>query len=246
MNASLSIKGKVLAVVAAAALALAAAGSAVAAPGGGGGGGHAGGGGFHGGGGGGYRGGGYGGYRGGYGGRGYYGGRYYGGYRGYGYGWRGGCCGWGWGWGLGLGVGLGWSLAVLPYGYSTYWWGGVPYYYANNNYYVWDGGANAYEAVDPPSGLTSTAPPASTVGNAPATTAGPTGTWTDLYAYPKGGQSMEQQTKDRDECHKWAVGQTGYDPSQPSPSDTQDLMAKRQGYLRAEGACLEARNYSVK
>ena len=167
------------------------------------------------------------------------------GYRG-GYGWRGGCCGWGWGWGLGLGVGLGWSLAVLPYGYSTYWWGGVPYYYANNNYYVWDGGANAYEAVDPPSGLTSTAPPASTGGNAPATTAGPAGTWTDLYAYPKGGQSMEQQTRDRDECHKWAVGQTGYDPSQPSPSDTQDLMAKRQGYLRAEGACLEARNYSVK
>jgi hypothetical protein len=134
----------------------------------------------------------------------------------------------------------------LPYGYSTYWWGGVPYYYANNNYYVWDGGANAYEAVDPPSGLTSTAPSASTVGNAPATTAGPSGTWTDLYAYPKGGQSMEQQTRDRDECHKWAVGQTGYDPSQPSPSDTQDLMAKRQGYLRAEGACLEARNYSVK
>ena len=246
MNASLStMKGKVLAVAAAAALALATIGSAVAAPGGGGGGGHAGGGGFHGGGGG-YRGGGYGGYRGGYGGRGYYGGRYYGGYRGYGYGWRGGCCGWGWGWGLGLGVGLGWSLAVLPYGYSTYWWGGVPYYYANNNYYVWDGGANAYEAVDPPSGLTSTAPPASTGGNAPATTAGPAGTWTDLYAYPKGGQSMEQQTRDRDECHKWAVGQTGYDPSQPSPSDTQDLMAKRQGYLRAEGACLEARNYSVK
>ena len=56
---------------------------------------------------------------------------------------------------------------------------------------------------------------------------------------------MEQQTKDRDECHKWAVGQTGYDPLE-STSDTKDLMAKREGYLRAEGACLEARNYSVK
>jgi hypothetical protein len=133
----------------------------------------------------------------------------------------------------------------LPYGYSTYWWGGVPYYYANNNYYVWDSGANVYEAVDPPSGLTTTATPGASAaaGNAPATI----GTWTDLYAYPKGGQSMEQQTKDRDECHKWAVGQTGYDPSQPaSSSNAQDLMAKRQGYLRAEGACLEARNYSVK
>jgi hypothetical protein len=132
----------------------------------------------------------------------------------------------------------------LPYGYSTYYWGGVPYYYANNNYYVWDGGANAYEAVQPPDGLTSTQQPSSAAtGNGPPPSA--TGTWTDLYAYPKGGQSMEQQTKDRDECHTWAVGQTGYDPSQPT-SATQDLMAKRQGYLRAEGACLEARNYSVK
>jgi hypothetical protein len=249
MNANLSVvKGKVIAVAAAAALALATAGSALAAPGGGGGGGHAGGGGgFHGGGGG-FHGGGYGGYRGGYGGRGYYGGgRYYGGYRG-GYGWRGGgCCGWGWGWGLGLGVGLGWGLAALPYGYSTYWWGGVPYYYANNNYYLWDSSANSYEAVEPPSGLTSTPSPGGAQGgNAPAMTSGPAGTWTDLYAYPKGGQSMEQQTKDRDECHKWAVGQTGYDPAQPAPTDSQDLMVKRQGYLRAEGACLEARNYSVK
>jgi hypothetical protein len=242
MSARFSIvKGSLVAV--AAVLALATAGAALAAPGGGGG--HAGGGGFHGGGGGfhggggGYRGGGYGGYRGGYGHGGYYGGRYYGGYRGYGgWGWRGGgwgCCGWGWG--------LGWSLAVLPFGYATYWWGGVPYYYANNYYYVWDSGAGAYEAVEPPEGLTSTPPSAATAGNVPG--ASPTGTWTDLYAYPKGGQSTEQQTKDRDECHKWAVGQTGYDPSQP-PTDAKDLMAKREGYLRAEGACLEARNYSVK
>ena len=239
MSARFSIvKGSLVAV--AAVLALATADAALAAPGGGGGGGHAGGGGFHGGGGG-VHGGGYGGYRGGYGRGGYYGGRYYGGYRGYGgWGWRGGgwgCCGWGWG--------LGWSLAVLPFGYATYWWGGVPYYYADNNYYIWDSGAGAYEAVEPPAGLTSTAQPgAAPAGNAPG--ASPTGTWTDLYAYPKGGQSMEQQTKDRDECHKWAVGQTGYDPAQPPPTDTKDLMAKRQGYLRAEGACLEARNYSVK
>jgi hypothetical protein len=135
----------------------------------------------------------------------------------------------------------------LPYGYSTYWWGGVPYYYANNNYYLWDSSANSYEAVEPPSGMTSTPPPGGAqAGNVPPTSGGPAGTWTDLYAYPKGGQSMEQQTKDRDECHKWAVGQTGYDPGQPAPTDSQDLMVKRQGYLRAVGACLEARNYSVK
>jgi hypothetical protein len=223
----------------AAVLAFAAAGSALAAPGGGGGGGHAGGGGggFHGGGGG-YRGGGYGGYRGGYGGRGYYGGRYYGGYRGYygGYGWRG-----GWGWGC-CGVGLGWYLPVLPLGYATYWWGGVPYYYANNSYYTWDGGAGQYEAVEPPEGLTTTP----TAGSTPAAGNRPAGTWTDLYAYPKGGQSMEQQTKDRDECHKWAVAQTGFDPTQPPSTDAREAAVKREGYLRAEAACLEGRNYSVK
>jgi hypothetical protein len=233
------IKGRVIAV--AAVLALAATGSALAAPGGGGGG-HAGGGGgravgggFHGGGG--YRGGGYGGYRGGYGGR-YYGG-WHGGYYG-GYGWRG-----GWGWGC-CGFGLGWYLPVLPFGYATYWWGGVPYYYADNYYYTWDSAVGQYQAVEPPAGLATTPSPSAAGVTSPAA-GGPAGTWTDLFAYPKGGQSLEQQTKDRDECHKWAVTQTGFDPAQPpSSSDPRDAMAKREGYLRAEAACLEARNYSVK
>jgi hypothetical protein len=251
MNKPLSTVRKGL-VAFAAALAVGAAGIAMAGPPGGGGG-HAGGGGFHGGGGGAvhgggavrgggaYRGGGYGGYRGGYGGHGYYGGgRYYGGYRGYyggwGYGWRG-----GWGWGC-CGIGLGWYLPVLPLGYATYWWGGVPYYYANNAYYIWDGGAGQYEAVEPPEGLTTTPTETSTAAAADS----PAGTWTDLYAYPKGGQSMEQQTKDRDECHKWAVAQSGFDPTQPPATDARAAAAKREGYLRAEAACLEARNYSVK
>jgi hypothetical protein len=233
----------------AATVGLAAAGAALAGPGGGGGhamggGGHAAvGGGFHGGV---ARGGFYGGYRGGYRG-GYYGGyrggawaaRPYYGWHGYYGGWRGGwgCCGWGaWPW-----VGLGWAVATLPYGYSTLWWGGVPYYYANNYYYVWDSGAGQYQAVEPPS--QSTAPPGS-AGAPPASAA--SNTWTDLYAYPKAGQSTEQQAKDRDECHKWAVSQTGFDPAQPTQENQNDWAAKREGYLRAEGACLTARNYSVK
>ena len=217
----------------AAVLGIAIAGSALAGPGG-----HAGGGfgGFHGGGG--YRGGGYrGGYgfRGGYGyrgGRAFYGwrGGYYGGWRGWGFG----CCGWGW-------AGLGWYLPVLPFGYATYWWGGVPYYYANNYYYVWDNDVGQYEAVQPPVGLTAT--PASNTTAAPAPS---TNSWTDLYAYPKDGQSTEQQQRDRSECHQWAVGQTGFDPSQPTHESPSDWASKRESYLRAEGACLQARNYSVK
>jgi hypothetical protein len=35
----------------------------------------------------------------------------------------------------------------------------------------------------------------------------------DLYIYPKNGQDGELQRRDRYECHVWAAGQTGFDPS---------------------------------
>src|SRR5262245_47979742 len=34
----------------------------------------------------------------------------------------------------------------------------------------------------------------------------------ELYAYPQKGQSEEQLEKDKEECHDWAVKQTGTDP----------------------------------
>ena len=36
----------------------------------------------------------------------------------------------------------------------------------------------------------------------------------DLFVYPSQGQSQEQQSRDRYECHIWAVQQTGFDPTQ--------------------------------
>ena len=38
----------------------------------------------------------------------------------------------------------------------------------------------------------------------------------DLVVYPAKGQSDEQQSKDRFECHTWAVKQTGFDPTTAS------------------------------
>lgn len=38
--------------------------------------------------------------------------------------------------------------------------------------------------------------------------------WAEVIAYPKKGQSQEQFEKDQFECHKWAKGQTGVDPTQ--------------------------------
>jgi hypothetical protein len=38
------------------------------------------------------------------------------------------------------------------------------------------------------------------------------------YTYPAKGQSAEQQRKDEAECHTWAVGQTGVDPTKAAPA----------------------------
>ncbi len=35
----------------------------------------------------------------------------------------------------------------------------------------------------------------------------------DLFIYPAQGQSQQQLNQDRFECHNWAVGQTGFDPT---------------------------------
>lgn len=43
-----------------------------------------------------------------------------------------------------------------------------------------------------------------------------------LYAYPSQGQTPEQQSRDQQDCHGWAMQQTGYNPyaggSAPPPS----------------------------
>ena len=172
-----------------------------------------------------------GGYGGGY--HGGYGGGYHGGYGGYygGYGWRGGYYGgwygpWAWG-----GVGLGLYFATLPLYYSTVWWDGVPYYYADNIYYRWDPTVSQYETVSPPPEIQ---------GEAAASSPAASGT---LIVYPKNGQTEEQQGKDKFECHRWAAGQTGFDPTQATGAAA---PGKRSDYFRAQAACLEGRGYSVK
>jgi outer membrane lipoprotein SlyB len=45
---------------------------------------------------------------------------------------------------------------------------------------------------------------------------GPGAPITQVYFYPKSGQSTEQQSRDHYECYNWAMKQTGFDPSQSS------------------------------
>jgi hypothetical protein len=86
-----------------------------------------------------------------------------------------------------------------------------------------------YQTVAPPAGAQ--VPPA---GQDPGNT--------DLIAYPKNGQSQEQQVRDKYECYKWAVAQIGYDPTSAGGGTARVNMTD---YYRAQTACLEGRGYSV-
>ncbi len=59
----------------------------------------------------------------------------------------------------------------------------------------------------------------------------------NLFAYPKNGQSADQQTADRNQCEQWAGAQTGSSPGASANGAPE--------YRRALAACLEGRGYSV-
>lgn len=121
---------------------------------------------------------------------------------------------------------------VLPPSYTTIWYRGAPYYYGNNTYYVWRPDRNGYMVVEPPEEIVSEKP---------------TVLASELYAYPKLGQSEQQQSDDRFECHKWAIKETGYDPTQPiGDVSAKELENRRGNYQRAIKACLEGKGYSVR
>ena len=70
-----------------------------------------------------------------------------------------------------------------------------------------------------------------------------------LFIYPSKGQTQEQQSRDRYECHSWAVQQSGFDPSRSqiaqsnvAPGRPPPSEAPRGGLFRgaARGAALGA------
>lgn len=118
---------------------------------------------------------------------------------------------------------LGALVPALPGGYVSFVIGPTRYFYFGGTYYVRSG--PQYEVVEPPSRAHQIVKTAEQ----------------EMIIYPAKGQSQKQLDKDRYECHVWAVGQTGFDPS----ANNQDLSMKPD-YNRAMGACLEARGYVVK
>ena len=136
---------------------------------------------------------------------------------------------------------IGLFVPFLPLAYTTIWISGMPYYYANETYYTETPGG--YVIVEPPQGEVSEAPPETQQG----TEQGTESSENKMFIYPRKGQSEKQQADDRYECHKWAVGQTNYDPTRNQsgmPSD--QIMQKRADYQRAMASCLDARGYTAK
>ena len=106
--------------------------------------------------------------------------------------------------------------------------GALTYYYANNVYYQPVAGGR-YEVVPPPVDEP-----------APASASKP------VFVYPRTGQTAEQQASDRYECHRWAVGQSGFDPTTVVTDGAQAIGTQRDDYGRATAACLEGRGYTVR
>ena len=126
---------------------------------------------------------------------------------------------------------IGMRVAILPAFYTTLWFGGIPYYYADYAYYRWDPVERVYVVSDAPAGN----PDREDNGNAP-----PASSNSDLFIYPTKGQSEEQKSTDRYECHRWAVDQTGYDPSKANPSnpsayDPQPYQPSQRPVLKGAG-----------
>ena len=133
-----------------------------------------------------------------------------------------------------VGAPYGMFVPYLPSYYSSVWVGGTRYYYADDTYYLYEPQQRGYVISRSPYN-DSRDDEESDSGS------GGDSYDEDLYIYPTRGQSEKQQADDRYECHKWAVDQTKYDPT-----DADYKSEDRQQYDRAITACLTGRGYSVK
>ena len=156
-------------------------------------------------------------------------GRYYGGY--YGSGW--------WIGGAAL-LGAGVALALGSrggYGYSGVSYVSPPLYYPPVSYAAPVYSAPVYAApvyADPP--VTYVAPAVTYSVPRVASSS------LDVIAYPANGQSDAQQARDHQECRRWAINQSGFDPDNISEYTTGVSTAS---YSRAMGACFKGRGYTI-
>ena len=119
-------------------------------------------------------------------------------------------------------------VTYLPDYAREVWIGGALFFLAAGTYYQYLNDSREYVVVNPP------------VAMAPAPV--PVSGGYDVIAYPAYGQSPQQIDQDRYDCHRWAVGQSGFDPAAATYAPPAYVA---DNYRRAMGACLSGRGYSV-
>ena len=124
---------------------------------------------------------------------------------------------------------LGIGISILPAGYRSHRFRNLNYYSANGVFYRWNDFNRHYVVIDDP--------------RAEDTPSITSAAIAEQFVYPRQGQDATQTSRDRYECYLWAVEQTGVEPSQLANTSTTTSV---ESYQRANGACLEARGYSVK
>ncbi|MDB6090614.1 MAG: hypothetical protein JWN85_3398 [Gammaproteobacteria bacterium] len=72
----------------------------------------------------------------------------------------------------------------------------------------------------------------------------PTSKGSKLFVYPRNGQNSDQQARDRYDCYRFAVAQSGFDPMHPAGAVTQPNAELQSDFDRAQGACFDARGYT--
>lgn len=99
----------------------------------------------------------------------------------------------------------------------------------------------------PPAGGQATTPAASTVQSSSTQPPGESSAPTRIALSPENGQGADEQARDRYDCYRFAVDQSGFDPLRTDGSPVPADVDKRQSdYARAQAACLERRGYSLR
>ncbi|MFM1886875.1 MAG: hypothetical protein RL026_2032 [Pseudomonadota bacterium] len=129
-----------------------------------------------------------------------------------------------------VGAPYGLYVSVLPSYHTTFWFGGTRYFFADDIYYTYEPARRGYVVTRSPYARDEEEQGESRAAVAPV-----------VYVYPTQGQSEQQQADDRYACHRWAVDQSGYDPTVGSYDPD-----RRAEYDRAQTACLTGRGYSVR
>ncbi|KIY40338.1 hypothetical protein TZ03_12950 [Pseudomonas sp. 10-1B] len=121
-------------------------------------------------------------------------------------------------------------VQYLPAYAREVWLGGALFFVAADTYYQYLADSREYVVVNPPVAAPAPVPVAAAGGGY------------DVVAYPMYGQGPQQQDQDRYQCHRWAVGQSGFDPATATYAPPANVA---DNYRRALGACFSGRGYSI-